>query len=343
MAKPIFEKKNILVVGGAGFIGSHLCEELLRTAKVICLDNLLTSSESNIDHLLQDPNFEFVKHDIAEPISLMNKEEGLEKFKVTWQGVQEIYYLASPTAHGDVIKYPTETLRANSIGVVNMLELARQNEARFLFVSSDAVYGQPLDGSQTVAESAKGWIDHIGDKSPYAEGKIFGETLTVNYQRAYNLETRIARVFNTYGPKMRLEDTRLIVEMIRQALDNQPINIYGGEKAMSSYCYVTDVVKALIRLMEQGNEQPMNIGHDATTPMVDLAKMIIDLTGSASTLNIISDYPEPYRQPLLPDISVAKDKLGWFPITLPEEGLKNTVEYLRASKDLIGVNRPLAI
>src|SRR3989344_9650232 len=167
--KPIFEKKNILVVGGAGFIGSHLCDELVRDHKVICLDNFITGTERNIDHLLMNPDFELVRQDITELLALIGKEEGLEKFKVAWQGVQEIYYLASPTAHGDIIKFPTETLRANSIGVVNMLELARQNGAKFLFVSSDVIYGKPQEGKQTVAENYLGWVDHIDDKSPYTE------------------------------------------------------------------------------------------------------------------------------------------------------------------------------
>ena len=317
-------------------MGSHLCGYLInKNEKVICLDNLLTSSESNIDHMLQDPNFEFVKHDVAEPLSLVAREEGLEKFKVAWQGVQEIYYLASPTAHGDIIKFPTETLRANSIGVVNMLELARQNGAKFLFVSSDVIYGKPQEGKQTVAENYLGWVDHIDDKSPYTEGKRFGETLVTAYKRTYKLDTRIARVFNSYGPRMRLDDTRLIVEMVKQALENKPINIYGGEDSLSSYCYVMDIVKGLVRLMDQNITDPINIGHDSTVKVVDLARSIIGLTGSTSTLNIVPDYPAPYQKPLLPDITKAKDQLGWFPITLLDDGLKHTIDYLRASKGLI--------
>lgn len=337
MTKPIFEKKNILVVGGAGFLGSHLCEELVRIHKVICLDNFLTSSERNIDHLLQDPNFEFVRHDVSEPLSLIGKEEGLEKFKVAWQGVQEIYYLASPTAHGDVTKFPTETLRVNSLGVVSMLELARQNNAKFLFVSSDAVYGEPLDGNPKVSEETLGWVDHVGERSPYVEGKRFGETLTRAYERAHKLDVRIARIFNTYGPRMRLTDTRLIVEMVRKAMENKPIDVYGGADALGSYCYVGDVVKALVRLMEQGKPQPMNIGHDASVKLLDVANAIIRILGSNSSVNVVADYPKPYQRQLLPDISRAKEELGWFPITLLEDGLHHTIEYLKASKGLINL------
>ena len=161
MAKPIFEKKNILVIGGAGFIGSHLCDELVRDQKVICLDNFLTGSEHNIDHLLQNPNFEFVRQDIASPLGLTERESGLEKFKVAWQGVQEIYYLASPAAHGDVEQYPIETLVANSVGLSNALVLAHQNDAKLLYASSDAIYGEPVDHGLRVGEDTLGIVDHL--------------------------------------------------------------------------------------------------------------------------------------------------------------------------------------
>src|SRR3989338_8723574 len=199
--KPIFDKKNILVVGGAGFIGSHLCDELVREHKVICLDNFITGSEHNIDHLLMNQNFEFVKQDIAESLALTNKEEGLEKFKVAWQGIQEIYYLASPTAEGDFQKYPIETLLANSVGLYHALELAKSNQAKLLFVSSDLIYGEPTNNDWRMSE-----------------GKRFGEALVISYHRTYSLDVRIARVFNTYGPRMKLTDTRMVAAFTRRAL-----------------------------------------------------------------------------------------------------------------------------
>lgn len=337
MAKPIFEKKNILVVGGAGFIGSHLCDELVREHKVICVDNFLTGSERNIDHLLQDPNFEFVRHDITMPLELAERESGLEKFKVAWQGVQEIYYLASPTAHGDVEQYPIETLLANSVGLANVLALAKQNDARLLYASSDAVYGDLVAQQQRVPETELGVIDYTGPRSAYTEGKRFGEALIAGYRRKFGLNVRVARLFNTYGPRMRLSDTRLVVKFFQAAITNAPMQVFGGADTVGSYCYVTDTVKALIRVMEQGNEQPVNIGQDQEVKLVDLAKSMIALTGSSSSVEVVDALPEGYRRQLIPDIRKAKEELGWFPITLVDEGLQHTVDYLKASKNLIDV------
>lgn len=342
MAKPIFEKKNILVVGGAGFVGSHLCDELVREHKVICVDNFLTGSERNIDHLLQDPNFEFVRHDITKPLELAEREAGLEKFKVAWQGVQEIYYLASPTAHTDIAQYPIETLLSNSVGLAQVLALAEQNQAKVLYVSSDAIYGEPLEHGQRVSEGEQGVVNHLDERSPYSEGKRFGEALVMGYHRKVGLQVRIARLFNTYGPRMRLTDSRLVVEFFRAAEEGKDLVVYGGADAIGSYCYVTDAVKALIRLMEQGSEQPVNIGQDQEMKLVDMANAIITHVGSSSKVSIVSDFPSGYRHQLIPDIRRAKEEFGWFPITLLDEGLKHTIDYLKASKDLIGVRESLS-
>ena len=336
--KPIFDKKNILVVGGAGFIGSHLCDELVREHKVICLDNFITGSEHNIDHLLMNQNFEFVKQDIAESLALTNKEEGLEKFKVAWQGIQEIYYLASPTAEGDFQKYPIETLLANSVGLYHALELAKSNQAKLLFVSSDLIYGKPIDDNWLMREDRMGIVDPRGSRSQYVEGKRFGEALVTAYNRSYTLDVRIARVFNTYGPRMKLTDTRMIVEFTRRALNNELITIYGGTAAVGSYCFVTDIVKGLIKLMDQGDASPVNLGQEQAVAIADLARQIIELVGSKSQIETKEEMPSYYHRQLLPDISLAKDKLGWFPITLLQDGLRHTVEFLKASKGIIDLD-----
>ncbi|OGL60996.1 hypothetical protein A3H10_03390 [Candidatus Uhrbacteria bacterium RIFCSPLOWO2_12_FULL_46_10] len=338
-AKPIFDKKNILVVGGAGFIGSHLCDELVRDHKVICLDNFITGSEHNIDHLLMNPNFEFVRQDITESLALTDKEAGLEKFKVAWQGIQEIYYLASPTAEGDFQKYPIETLLVNSVGLYHALELAKNNQAKLLYASSDLVYGEPTDGNWRMHEGRLGIVDPLGPRSQYIEGKRFGETLVTAYHRKHNLNVRIARVFNTFGPRMRFTDTRLIVEFTRRAINSEPIIVYGGAESKGSYCFVDDIVKGLVKLMEQGDASPVNLGQEQEVPIVDLARQIVELIGSHSTVEVKEELPVNYYRQHLPDISLAKDKLGWFPITLLKDGLGHTVEFLEASKGLIDLEK----
>ena len=337
--KPIFEKKNILVVGGAGFIGSHLCDELVRDHKVICLDNFITGTERNIDHLLMNPDFELVRQDITELLALIGKEEGLEKFKVAWQGVQEIYFLASPTAEGDFQKYPTETMLANSVGLYHALELAQKNKAKLLYASSDLVYGDPVDAHWRVSEKDMGVVDHLGPRSQYVEAKRFGESLTMVYHRHFQLDTRIARIFNTYGPRMKLTDTRMIVNLTKLAIDNQPLIIYGGDKALGSYCYVADTVKGLIKLMEQGDSDPINIGQEQEIKLTDLAKEIINLAGSRSVIEVNDDLPPYFHRQHLPDISAAREKLGWFPVTLLNEGLGHAVEFLKASTGLMELKK----
>ena len=336
MSKPIFDKKNILVVGGAGFIGSHLCDELVKEHKVICLDNFLTGSERNIDHLLMNPNFEFVRRDITEALALTDKEEGLEKFKVAWQGVQEIYFLASPTAEGDFQKYPVETLLANSIGLYHAMDLALHNQAKILYVSSDLIYGDPVNAHWRVSEKDMGVVDPLGPRSQYVEAKRFGEALMIAYHRYFDVDIRIARVFNTYGPRMKLTDSRMIVDLTRRAIGNEPLVVYGGTDAVGSYCYVADIVKGLMKMMDQGDSEPLNLGQEQEMKIVDLAREIIKHVGSSSSVEVKDELPPYYHRQHLPDIRVAKEKLGWFPINLLKDGLGHTVEFLKASKGLIG-------
>lgn len=326
-----------MVVGGAGFIGSHLCDELVREHKVICVDNFVTGDERNIDHLLQNPNFAFVRHDITAPLPLEGQGADVERFKVAWQGVQEIYYAASPTTENDIERLPVETLLANSLGLYHALELARANKATFCFASSDSVYGTPPDGNWRFNEQSMGTVDPLGSRSQYVEGKRFGEALVMAYHRRYGLSVRIARIFNTYGPRLRLEDARLVPLFVRAALANEPVIVYGGESAMGAYCYVGDIVKGLVLLMSQGDERPVNLGAETPEPIVDMAKEIIAQVGSISNIEMAEDLPGGYHPQPIPDITRAREVLGWFPVVRLNEGLTHTVEYLKASRGLIDI------
>ena len=226
--KAIFDKKNILIVGGAGFIGSHLCDELIKSNKIICIDNFLTGTQDNISHLLQHPDFEFINHDIINPINLEDLPE-LKEFKFEFQGVQEVYYLASPSSPVDYQKHPIETLLANSIGLRNALDIAVKYKSKFFFASSPAVYGQGT--AKPTKETFVGVVDQLAPRSAYAEANRFAETLLFNYSAKYNLDIKLARVFNCYGPKIRLGDGRMIPEMIKNAISNEDIVIYGSEKS----------------------------------------------------------------------------------------------------------------
>jgi UDP-glucuronate decarboxylase len=330
---PIFDKKNILVFGGAGFIGSHLCDELIQENKVICVDNFITGKERNIEHLLVNPDFEFVKHDTTQSLDLEKLPE-LKKFKVEYQGVQEIYYLASPSSPKAYNLYPIETLLANSSGVKNALDLAVKYNAKFLFASSSAIYGEPNEEKTLFREDYYGYFNPVGPRSCYAEAKRFGESLTMNYRNKFNLDTKIVRIFNTYGPRLQLDDGRMIPEMTRQALNNEEIVIYGNEGSFGSYCYIADLIKALTKMMSSAESGPINLGSEWENNLTDIAKIIISLTGSQSKIVYQSLSPLLARQGIA-DISMAKEKLGWFPVVLITDGLKETVEYLKASKDLL--------
>jgi len=324
------DKKNILVLGGAGFIGSFLCEELVKDQNVICLDNFITSNVENIRLLIQFPNFEFIKHDICQSINLENLPE-LKKFKINIHGIQEIYNLACPTVQKDYKKFSIETILTNSLGVKNSLDLAIQYQAKYLFGSSSSVYGDCRD--QVIKEDIICPLDFHGPRSAYNEGKRFAEMMIKKYGEFYNLETKIARIFSTYGPRMIYKDARLIPDFIDQALNNQTIEIEGDEKTLINYVYVQDLVEGLIKLMKYEGSLIVNLSGEQEFYLKDIIELIIKITNSQSKINFIKP-PEYLTRIVKSDITLAKERLGWLPLIKLEEGLRRTIDYLKASKYL---------
>jgi len=305
--------KKVLVTGGAGFIGSHLCQRLLEKNRVICVDSLISGNRKNIENLEKDKNFRFVKHDIIKPLKINEK-------------IDEIYNLACPASPADFPKFPIEILLTSSVGVKNMLDLAVKHKARFLHTSTSEIYGDPREHPQK--ESYWGNVNPIGPRSCYDEGKRFAESLIENYRKKYNLETKIVRVFNTYGPKMRSDDGRVITNFITQALKGKDLTVYGDGTQTRSFCYIIDMVEGIIKMMKSRETGPINLGNPDEYRILDLAKKVITLTNSKSKITF---RPLPQDDPTRrkPDVALAKKKLGWKPKISLEEGLKQTIEYFR--------------
>lgn len=332
--KPVFEKKNVLVTGGAGFIGSHLCEALLETSHVICLDNFITSQESNIDHLLRHPDFEFIRHDIVQPFDPETFPE-LERFRVRFQGIQEVYHLACPTSPRRFEQYRMQTLYANSLGMKNMFDLAVRYKAKILHASTSVIYGNRPDDGHHYKEEEFGSNDTLSPRACYDEGKRFAETVASTYQQVHGLDVRIARLFRTYGPRMPLFDGQMIPDFITNALDGKELELYGDETFRTSLIYVTDVVDGMMKLMNGPKDLgPVNFGSDVDMPLVDVAERIIEMTGSLSKVTYKSSMLF-MSQLGLPDLTKAKEKLEWIPLVTLDDGLKRTIEYTIANRHLL--------
>ncbi|TSC96062.1 MAG: NAD-dependent dehydratase [Parcubacteria group bacterium Athens1014_10] len=331
--KLISGKKNILVTGGAGFIGSHLCEELVKSHNVICIDNFIGGNIENIDYLLQLPNFRFIKHDINQPIDLDSLPE-LKKFKINVQGIQEIYHLACPTSAKNFDSLRIDTLMANSCGIINVLNLALKYKSKFFLASSSVVYGPRRKKSIYFKEDDLGKVNFIGPRSCYDEGKRFAETCTITYQEVHNLDVKIARVFRTYGPRMPLFDGQMIPDFVLQALNNKSLIIYGDKTFSTSLCYVKDMIDGFIKLMDSEINSPINLGSEEEHKMFEVAEKIISLIGAES--DIVFNDPIIFMTPLgLPSIAEAKNKLNWFPLVSLEEGLRKTIEDVKAKQSLL--------
>lgn len=336
--KVIFDKKNVLVAGGAGFIGSHLCDELIKTCKVICVDNFISGSEKNIDHLLSNPDFAFIHHDLSQPLDLESIAD-LSKFKIQFQGVQEIYNLACPMSPRNFLNNQIAILDSNSLVARNLLEMAVKNEAKFLHFSSSVVYGlkDSKDFGHKVKEGDVGLVDSLSARSAYDEGKRFSETMVNCYREIYKLDTKIIRLFRVYGPRMSLDDDQIIPDLISAAVDNRDLVIFGDSKFSSSFCYIEDVVDAVSKIMNSELSGPINIGSDVDVNLTDLANMIIRETESTSKV-VYSEKKLFMSELLLPDIFRAKNELAWMPIVTLENGIKKTIFSLQASNRLQGFN-----
>ncbi|EKE06736.1 MAG: hypothetical protein ACD_18C00293G0003 [uncultured bacterium] len=329
----IFEKKNVLVTGGAGFIGSNLCERLLKEANVICMDDLSHSDISNVQHLLQYPDFEFIKYDVNEKIDLNDFPE-LDKFQVRFQGIQEIYHMACPTSQKNFENLKIHSLWSNSKAMLNTLDLAVEYRAKYVFGSSSVVYGSVTESQKIFSEDYEGIVDHLSPRSCYNEGKRFAETCIATYRQVYGLDAKIARIFTTYGPRMRLRDGLLVPDFILNALEGRDLIVYGDGSAEEALCYVSDMVDGLVRLMSTGPEVDIvNLGLDEPFKISEVAQKIISMTNSTS--KIVYEEPLMYLSKKgLPDLRRAKDKLEWIPLVRLEEGLRMTIEYTLANKEI---------
>lgn len=311
-------QQTILVTGGAGFIGSHLCERLLDSGnKVICLDNLFTGSKKNIQHFLKNRNFKFIQHDIIEPFFLKGR-------------IDQIYNLACPASPIHYQMNAIRTIKANTIGMINVLGFAKKHKARILQASTSEVYGDPMEHPQK--ESYRGNVNTIGPRACYDEGKRVAETLMFDYHRKWGLDIKVARIFNTYGSRMAKNDGRVVSNFIVQALSGRPLTIYGNGNQTRSFCYVSDLVDGLIRLMESSADfiGPVNLGNPREFTIKELAEKVIKLTDSKSKI-IYKKLPEDDPRQRKPDIALARKVLDWSPKIKLENGLSETINYFCAS------------
>jgi len=312
----IMRQKRVLVTGGAGFLGSHLCERLVGEGyDVICLDNFFTGSKQNIYHMLGKPNFELIRHDVTFPIYLE---------------VDEIYNLACPASPIYYQKDPIQTTKVNVLGAINMLGLAKRVKAKILQASTSEIYGDPEEHPQR--ETYWGRVNPIGPRSCYDEGKRCAETLFFDYRIQNNVNIRVIRIFNTYGPRMSKDDGRVVSNFIIQALRNENITIFGDGKQTRSFCYVDDLIEGMWRMMNGPDDfiGPVNLGSDNERTIRELAETIIKLTGSKSS---ITYHQLPVNDPARrkPDLTLAREKLDWSPVVSFDEGLKRTIAYFRTT------------
>jgi dTDP-glucose 4,6-dehydratase len=317
-------KRRAIVTGGAGFLGSHLCERLLAEEyEVLCLDDFSTGSPANCAHLLERDGFRLTRADVTEPVQVSGP-------------VDAVLHFASPASPVDYLELPIETLKVGSIGTLHALGLAREKGARFLVASTSECYGDPLVNPQP--ESYWGNVNPVGPRSVYDEAKRFGEAATMAYRNTHGVDTAIVRIFNTYGPRMRPHDGRAIPTFIRQALAGEAITVAGDGSQTRSVCYVDDLIDGIVRLLHSGLPGPVNIGNPRELTVLELAEIVRDLVGSRSPIEFV---PRPQDDPSLrrPDISLAKRELGWKPLVDLEAGLTRTIDWFR-TLDLPGARAP---
>jgi len=302
------------VTGGAGFLGSHLCERLLADEwKVVCVDNLVTGAANNIAHLRGHTSFEFLQHNVSEPLYM----EG---------PLDAVLHFASPASPIDYADHPIATLKVGTLGTHNMLGLARAKGAVFFLASTSEVYGDPMVHPQP--ETYWGNVNPVGPRAVYDEAKRASEAFTMAYHRAHGMDTRIVRIFNTYGPRIRIDDGRAVPNFLTQALRNQPLTVYGDGSQTRSLCYVEDLIEGIVRLLATDYAQPVNLGTDDEVTMLQLATRIRDLSGSSSEV-VFKPLPEDDPKQRRPDLTRARELLGWEPRTSLNAGLAKTIAYFR--------------
>jgi dTDP-glucose 4,6-dehydratase len=305
---------RVVVSGGAGFLGSHLCRALLdRGQDVVAVDNELTGSAANVAGLRERPGFQFVRHDVCEPLAVDGP-------------VAAVMHLASPASPADFASLPIEILRVGSVGTHNLLDLARAKDARFFLASTSEVYGEPLVHPQP--ENYWGNVNPNGPRSVYDEAKRFAEAMTMAYHRHHGVEVAIVRIFNTYGPRMRADDGRVVSNFLVQALQGRPLSVYGNGQQTRSFCYVDDEIRGFLALLDSGETGPINIGNPDEHTMLDLAHLVIELTGTSSTIEFRPLPPDDPTQ-RRPDITLARERLEWEPRVGIREGLEATAAYFR--------------
>ena len=307
---------RILVTGGAGFIGSHLCDRFLAEGHaVICVDNLITGSEANIAHLRAQRQFQFIKHDITKPLEI----DG---------GLDYVLHFASPASPIDYLKYPIQTLKVGSLGTLNALGIAKLKRAKFLLASTSEVYGDPQMHPQP--EHYWGHVNPVGPRGVYDEAKRFAEALTMAYHREHGLETRIVRIFNTFGPRMRLDDGRAVPTFIRQALQGEPLTVYGDGSQTRSFCYIDDLIEGIRRLMDSEAHEPVNLGNPDERSILEIAKRILAYCNGTASRIVFEPLPEDDPKQRRPDLSRAKALLKWEPRVPLDEGLPKTITWFRS-------------
>ncbi len=309
---------KILITGGAGFLGSHLCDRLIKEGhSVICMDNLITGTLDNIAHLREDKDFKFVRQDVTEYIKID-------------EPIDYVLHFASPASPIDYQKYPIQTLKVGALGAHKTLGLAKAKTAKFLLASTSEIYGDPLVNPQR--EDYWGNVNAIGPRGMYDEAKRFAEALTMAYYRYHGIDTRIARIFNTFGERMRKRDGRAVPTFITQALTNKPLTVFGDGSQTRSFCYASDMIEGIYKLMLSDTNKPINLGNPQEMSILDFAKKTIELTGSKSKI-VYKSLPVDDPKVRRPDISKAKEFLNWMPKVSLEEGLSKTIEWFRKSKE----------
>ena len=310
----VSRKKIALVTGGAGFIGSHLCDRLMTEGfKNICVDNLITGTINNIEHLFKNKNFEFIKHDISKPIKIKGR-------------IDYVLHFASPASPVDYLNYPIQTLKVGSLGTHNTLGLAKEKKAKFILASTSEVYGDPLVHPQV--ENYWGNVNPVGIRGCYDESKRFAEAIVMAYRRVHKIDTRIVRIFNTYGPRMRKKDGRVIPNFISQALEGKALTVYGDGAQTRSFCYINDLIDGIYKLINTSINEPVNLGNPGEFTILELANIVIKLTKSKTKI-VFKTLPQDDPKQRRPDISRAKNKLHWQPKIKLEKGLNKTINWFK--------------